>query len=136
MFLLISFEKITIKLFLYIKSQWKKKSALGLQRGSKNHQEDTAPLWIVITNYQNYKNIRNLWTIQNFEKIEKGLKSYTIKRNSRNVKTISKLLGKLKQMIWKIKVFHEYFSKTLWINKTSTIDKIVIVDKFDEFFII
>ena len=74
--------------------------------------------------------------MQNFEKIEKGLKSYTIKRNSRNVKTISKLLGKLKQMIWKIKVFHEYFSKTLWINKTSTIDKIVIVDKFDEFFII
>ena len=73
--------------------------------------------------------------MQNFEKIEKGLKSYTIKRNSRNVKTISKLLGKLKQMIWKIKVFHEYFSKTLWINKTSTIDKIVIVDKFDEFFI-
>ena len=38
MFLLISFEKITIKLFLYIKSQWKKKSALGLQRGSRNHQ--------------------------------------------------------------------------------------------------
>ena len=40
--------------------------------------------------------------MQNFEKIEKGLKSYTIKRNSRNVKTISKLLGKLKQMNWKI----------------------------------
>ena len=40
-----------------------------------------------------------------------------------------------KRNIRKSKVFPENFSKTLRINKTSITDKIVITDKFNEFFI-
>ena len=44
-------HKITIK---------KKNQPLDYKGDQKIIKEDTAPLWIVITNYQNYKNIRNL----------------------------------------------------------------------------
>ena len=66
-------------------------------------------------------------------KKERSKKHYyqnILKKCENSIKTIWKTI---KEIIGKSKVFHENFSKTLRINKTSISDKNVIADTFNDF---